>query len=223
MDERLYTLYIFQEENRKENEDPGWKIVAENFAGASGERSGVNPTAGESNSSLSLRPSHRRPARDLSHNPILSAEGKRLIESGSGELHATGTARTKMSGGIFEGSICASSTCCNPINDLRRGRIPSEPGKTRHRGDGGSTYRREVSLSLIVRSGDKRIIGGVKNSASNRTIKSRRPKRQKLKTRTSEAARTSARCTSPSACLCAARISHPEKAIAERIKAVSAR
>lgn len=44
-DERLYTLYIFQEENRKENEDPGEKIVAENFS-TSGERSRVNSGGG---------------------------------------------------------------------------------------------------------------------------------------------------------------------------------
>lgn len=40
MDERLYTLYIFQEENRKENEDPGKKIVAGNFSASSAKEAG---------------------------------------------------------------------------------------------------------------------------------------------------------------------------------------
>lgn len=60
-DERLYTLYIFQEENRKENEDPGKKIVAGNFYRVERERSRVKPRGGESNSSLSGEIS--------SHNP----------------------------------------------------------------------------------------------------------------------------------------------------------
>lgn len=40
VDERLYTLYIFQEENRKENEDPGKKIVAGNFSASSAKEAG---------------------------------------------------------------------------------------------------------------------------------------------------------------------------------------